>query len=274
MTNLIERMKTEPVFSFTSDIDWASEPAIAANQALFDTFSVVPTYFITHPSQTLDDAVEDGRARAGLHPNFLAGSSHGEGFSNVADYFEQFPASYRRCYRSHRFFDVTDISVMFRERGHLYDSNHFSFMYKIPPYRHFSGTVRLPVFWEDGTHLRHSGKLTIDDVFAQHLLQPGLTIISMHPMHIAMNSPTLDYARQVKDRVSREEWNAMDPNTLASLRNPNRGVKDLVHDILAFAKEQKAPIATLENIYTDYIAYAAEHPEPFQISEPPNPNDC
>ena len=263
MTNLIERMKTEPIFSFTSDIDWASEPAISENQALFENFDVVPTYFITHPSEVLDNAVTRGAAMAGLHPNFLEGSSHGEGFETVADYFEQFPESYRKCYRCHRFFDVTDISVMFQARGHLYDANHFSFLYKLPPYKHFSGTVRFPTFWEDGTHLRHSGALTINDALAGKLREPGLTIISMHPMHIALNSPTLDYARQVKTRVSREEWNAMDSKTLQALKNSKRGVRDLVHDIIAFAKNEGAPIATLDQLHTDYVAYTKTNPEPF-----------
>jgi hypothetical protein len=251
--NLIASLDHRPVFCFTADLDWAPEEAIGITQGIFAEAGIIPTYFVTHRSEVVLEAVRSKRANGGIHPNFLAGSSHGEGFHTVADYFERFPPEFRTCYRSHRYFDVTDVSVMLRQRGYLYDSNHIASMYKLPPYVHFSGSVRFPVFWEDGTYLRNvaSDDLSLGQL-VDHLDAPGLSIMSVHPMHLAMNSPTLQFARDVKDRLSREDWIGLEGERLAEEVHSGRGIRDLFLDVLDHIHKKAYPVVTLLELFNGF----------------------
>ncbi len=244
----------QPVFCLTADVDWASETAIASCQALFDEFKVKPTYFATHPSPLLNSLLAKNRIELGIHPNFLSGSSQGEGFTAVLDYLAQaVPGAV--CFRSHRYFDVTDTNVQLANRGFLYDSNLFSFLHKLPPHKHFSGMVRFPCCWEDGTWLKNGGSLDISD-FCDQLFAPGLTVLSVHPMHMALNSPDLDYARSVKDRLTREQWNAMDALALEKTAHTGRGIRDFTVDMVREILKQGHRFHTLADLYDLYCETA------------------
>ncbi|MEE2789011.1 MAG: hypothetical protein VX589_16870 [Myxococcota bacterium] len=242
----------EPIFCMTADVDWASEEAIARCHALFSERDITTTYFNTHPSPFLNGLRADGRIHMGIHPNFLAGSSQGEGFDTVLDYLAEAVPDVE-CFRSHRYFDVTDINVKLADRGCRYDSNLFTFLHKLPPHTHFTGMTRFPCCWEDGTWLRNVGSVDLADV-TSFLFSPGLTILSVHPMHMALNSPTLGYAREVKDRVSREAWNAMDVHTLDTLAHGGRGIRDLTADMLDAILARGHTFYTLDELNSIYAS--------------------
>ena len=84
---------------------------------------------------------------------------------------------------------------------------------------HFTGMVRFPCFWEEGTWLRNVESLELPTIETL-LFSPGITILSVHPMHMVMNSPDFGYARRVKDQVSREEWSSMDELALNKVKYP------------------------------------------------------
>lgn len=246
----------EPVLCLTCDVDWASEAAMAACLGLFDDLGVAATWFLTHDSPLLRERLDAGRLHAGLHPNFLPGSSQGEGFEAVADsLLDILPGA--ECFRSHRYFDVTDTNLLLASRGLKYDSNLFSFLAKLPPHRHFSGLVRFPCCFEDGTWLFQGRPLDLA-ALQDFLFAPGLTVLSVHPMHMAMNSPDLAWARRVKDELSREAWNRMDEADIARVTNPDRGIRDLVRDALEAALARGLRVHALDELYARYM----EHEEP------------
>jgi hypothetical protein len=248
MSNIDELLAGQPVFCFTSDIDWASEPVIEHTQGIFSRNGIIPTYFTTHSSLYLDSLVKKKEAMGGIHPNFLEASSHGNSFDEVCGYFDCFLPEYRRCFRSHRFFDVTDTNMILRDKGYLYDSNVFTFMEKIRPYRHFSGFVRFPSCWEDGTHLRNTASLELGRLLP-FLDEPGLTIMSVHPLHMAINSPDFQYSRSLKDRLTREEMVAFAKESIAKVRHEGPGIATFFEEILQYVKRKGYPIYTLEELY-------------------------
>src|SRR5262245_51696430 len=83
----LSTLQRQPVFVFTTDIDWAPEWAIQEMLRLFDHEQMPLTPFLTHDSAALRAryGTPSMRARAGLHPNFLPGSSHGERPEQVID---------------------------------------------------------------------------------------------------------------------------------------------------------------------------------------------
>ncbi|HQH49987.1 MAG TPA: hypothetical protein PLA08_01115 [Candidatus Cloacimonadota bacterium] len=164
----------EPVFCFTSDVDWASEAVLEEYLAVVSDLDVHPTLFVTHRSDEVEKYYLAGKIDRGLHPNFMNGSSHGNSFDEVAETCVQFaPEAYG--FRSHRAFDVTDVThLMFNKYGFKYVSHQITIMQPfIRPILHESGLINYPVFFEDGTHLYNCLNLKINKY--KHLFTtPGL----------------------------------------------------------------------------------------------------
>ena len=72
-------------------------------------------------------------------------------------------------------------------------------------------------------------------------------------MNFVFNSPTLPYMRQIKDSLSREEFNNISKESIEKLRNREAGIGQMVLDIVNFVKEKKYPILTLNEIYNQII---------------------
>ena len=235
-----------PVLCFTSDVEWSSEEALVETEGLFERFGIRPTYFFTHPSPFLSGLLREGRIEAGVHPNFLPGSSHGNSVAEVIDTCLTLVPGLE-CFRSHRFYDVTDITHAFYAKGLRYDANVCTLLQKgIRPFVHESGLLRFPTFFEDGTYLFHRRPLEYDRSLFDG---PGLMVVSVHPMHMVMNSPDLAYARRIKDSVSREAWNRLSGPDLAKLRHPGKGIRDLVEAMLEDVTGRGLPVFTLKQLY-------------------------
>lgn len=238
-----------PAVCFTADVDWASEEALTVCQSFFDSHDIHATYFMTHPSPLLSGLREQGRIDAGLHPNFLPGSSHGETIPEVMDYCMKLVPDVA-CFRAHRYFDVTDITHGLYDRGLRYDSNVCTmFEQGLRPFRHESGLFRFPTFLEDGTYLAQNQELDFGTVAERLLDPPGLKIIAIHPMHMVMNSPDLGYARRVKDSLSREAWKDLSGDALLALAHTGRGIRDFITDLMAYTKDRGLPMVTLKELY-------------------------
>lgn len=144
----------QPVFCFTSDIDWASEAVID------DYFHRLPmdllklTTFVTHNSEIIENQFLAGVIQSGIHPNFLPGSSHGNSFREVIETCMTF-APEATCTRSHRAFDVTDTTHMLKNEFHYKCcSNTITTLTPcIKPYWLESKLLQIPVFFEEGSFL-------------------------------------------------------------------------------------------------------------------------
>ncbi len=240
----------EPVFCFTSDIDWASE---AIMQRCFDIIlplKLKPTLFLTHESDLIKSNWKE--FDFGIHPNFLPDSSHGEDFRSVIEHVKSFtPGSIAT--RSHRGFDVTDTSHLLYEYGYRYSSNWVTQMQTgISPVLHESGLINVPVFWEDGTHLYNSMDLFPEKYFDYFKL-PGIKVISIHPTNLVLNPPTLKYMRLIKDSLTRTQYNNLQYQDITHYANPLRGIADTTKDIIEFVKSGGYKILSLKDIYNECI---------------------
>jgi len=144
----------EPVFCFTIDIDFASEYVL---DALFNDLPLSElklTIFVTHHSEVVEEKYRLKTLDRGIHPNFLSGSSHGNGFNEIIDHCISL-APEAESYRSHRLFEVTDTAHnLFENKGFKYASNATSILNdRLKPLLHESGIINFPIFFEDGTHL-------------------------------------------------------------------------------------------------------------------------
>ena len=237
----------EPVFCFTSDIDWASEPVLEEFLSAMCKADLKLTTFVTHASATIQKYKDAGLIERGIHPNFLSNSSHGDGFRAVAETCIQF-APEAIGFRSHRLFDVTDITHLLHDVfGFKYVSNLGTIMQPdITPILHESGLVHFPIFFEDGTHLFN--KLPFDlPRYLDRFLSPGIKIIIIHPMNFVINPPEIKYMRNIKDTLSREEYNHMSREKSIELSYKGTGIRNMVEEIIDLAKKHR--IMSLNEIY-------------------------
>jgi hypothetical protein len=243
--------KSQPVFAVTSDVDWASEDAIRLQQEILDRYDVHATYFMTHESPALSEFEREGRITFGIHPNFLPGSSHGDSFDEVIDTVLGL-APNARCFRSHRYFDVTDVTHRLVERGIVYDSNVCTNLEPgIAPFLHESGLVRFPTFYEDGTHMwnREGWDFSAHE---EAFRTPGIKIISLHPMVFAADVKTPEQWAELKRRYPPDAWLQMSSEQLAAERNGAAGPAIFLERLLEFIREGGYPLLTMDELYEQF----------------------
>jgi ubiquinone/menaquinone biosynthesis C-methylase UbiE len=218
----------QPIFCFTADIDWASEAAIQSTLRLFDSYNIPLTPFITHdsPALRMRYATPELKAQVGLHPNFLPNSSHGNTVSEVIDHVQNlWPEA--RGFRSHSFYDSSYVTTEMRRRGLSYDSNVCLWLQPdCVPLAHGSGLIRFPVFWEDDVHFGRDYPFEFR-LLREHLDRPGLKVINIHPIHVALNVPNDAFYQRHKQLNK-----SADPDLWTKTAHRGAGTRTLLVEML------------------------------------------
>ena len=252
--NILEHF-SEPVFCFTSDIEWSPEWAISKTLDLFDHYGVPLTPFLTHESKEIREHYggSEMKPRVGLHPNFFPSSSHGNTLSEVIDFVcRLWPEAI--SFRSHSFFDNSHITDAFARRGFRYDSNLCLFLQpNCVPLQHGSGMLRFPVFWEDDTHF---GKgLPFDlDIIKNRLESPGLKIFNTHPFLLALNIPNSDYYAAHKYLYKND-----DAKSWRKFVFGGKGVCTFLEDVLDYIGTRGYNVTYLYDLFLESVG---EKPKP------------
>jgi len=242
-----EILSDKVVVVFSMDIDWASEYAVSKTLEYFDEQNIPITAFLTHHSDVLKNALEEGKIKGGIHPNFMPDSSQGGNFDEVINFcFDLLPDA--RCFRAHRYFDVNDVIDKLANKGILYESNICTLLDNVPPFLHRSGMIGFPIFWEDGGYLYQNGSLNYEDIKEQ-LYIPGLKVINFHPMHFMLNTPYFTYTREIKDRLSRSEWNNLNEESIAKLHYEGQGITTFIKEMVEDLKKNNVEICYMDDVY-------------------------
>ena len=242
----------EPVFCFTSDIDWSSESIIKYSHDILSGDDLKLTYFITHSSPFLNELNASNKIDLLIHPNFLPNSSHGDSFKEVIDYCMNLVPN-ADGFRSHRYFEVNDIMDDFAKRGFRFVSNHCTRCEtNIKPLKHRSGLLSIPIFLEDGGYLIMDPTLNFDNLIPR-LKSPGLKVINFHPAHMAFNTPNFAYTRSIKDSFSREIWGNLGLSQLQKLENREQlGVRKTIQQVIEFASSNDYKVLSMREIYHEH----------------------
>lgn len=181
--------------ALTVDVDWAPDWAMAdLLHALVET-GTPSTWFVTHESPMLDELrAHPSLVEIGIHPNFLAGSSHGSSPLEVVSECMRF-APEARTMRTHCLVQSTpifqiiadsspievDASIYLRDATHVIGST--------LPLDNGRSLTRFAYVWEDdleffATEPRWDAATFLADRHAPD----EVTIIDVHPIHYALNS--------------------------------------------------------------------------------------
>ena len=93
---------------------------------------------------------------------------------------------------------------------------------------------------EDGGYLWRKHSLEMDSYLKEKILGEGTKVLLIHPMHFSLNTPDFSYMKQIKQSLSRKEWNEMSHKTLNDLRWKGRGIRNLLTEILQMVPKRSS----------------------------------
>jgi hypothetical protein len=223
--------------AITLDLDWAPDFMIdAAAQALVDR-EVKATWFVTHASPAVERLREHPDLfELGMHPNFLAGSSHGATPAEVVAHCAQLVPE-ARAVRTHCLLQSTPLHDELL-RGSAVEIDVSLFLpgaVGVEPVVQWSPEgrlLRLPYVWQDNMEMYApqpdwDTKAVLD--------APGLRIFDFHPAHVWLNSASFAPYERLKASKPLSEVTELDA---LPLRNSGPGAMTAfldVADVLADA---------------------------------------
>lgn len=189
--------------ALTLDIDWAPDFAIREVADLLLQAGVKATWFATHKSPMLKElAKHTDLFEIGIHPNFLPGSSHGKTYPDVLRHCLQLVPK-ATSMRAHALAQSTPIlhEVLLHTPIQRDASIFMQNAKNIQPFRwtlQGRSLWRIPYYWEDDIEMSQKHpQWNLNRLMGQG---PGLKIFNFHPLHIAMNAPSLKAYERLKAR--------------------------------------------------------------------------
>lgn len=238
----------EPVFCFTSDIDWASESIIEYSNNLLKLDKKKITYFNTHESNYLNSLKNKDSIDLLIHPNFLPKSSHGHSYEEVITNCLKF-APDSIGFRSHRYFEVNDIFDIFLKLKFKFFSNMCTNCeINLKPIHHRSGLLSIPIFFEDGGYLLMDPEMLFNSI-SKKLDSPGLKVLNIHPAHMAFNTPNFNFTRSIKDSLSRAQWNNISKSQIKRIENKKFGIRNFVEKIIEYIEKKGHRVMSITQIF-------------------------
>ena len=176
----------------TMDMDWANDGVLQDTVSLAEKLEIPVTMFVTHDTPMLAELRAHPLFDLGIHPNFLP-QLNGQTEKTYLNTLEEMHALVpeARLIRCHALVDATPVLVSARQLGFEADLNLFiplSSGISLKPYTHFSGIRRLPFFYEDDAWALEQDHPTPE----QHVAADGLKIFNFHPIHLYLNTETMD----------------------------------------------------------------------------------
>lgn len=190
--------------ALTIDIDWASDwmvrPLIDACRDL----GVPATVFATHDSPLTKELADDPLFELGIHPNFMTGSSHGDTPEAVLDHCFGF-APKASSVRSHGLVCSSNLlATMARRHPSISVDSSLFLPWQpaiTPVLQYFRGSsrplVRAPLFWSDYYACLVPGW----DWRGELPPSTGLKVLLVHPIHMALNTESLDRYDRLKSAL-------------------------------------------------------------------------
>ena len=171
----------------TLDLDWCSDEVLEYTLDLLEEFKIKATFFVTHNTKLLEKMQKN--YELGIHPNFnflLNGDfRYGKNIEEVVKYYlDIIPNAI--SVRSHSITQSSRILDVFEKNGLVFDCNTFIPYISginLKVYKHWSGMIKVPYFWEDHIDSIYGWKWSIK----RFLKYKGLKVFNFHPIHIFLN---------------------------------------------------------------------------------------
>ena len=171
------------------DIDWAPDFVIEAVAEILVEKGVCATWFITHASPVMEQLRRyPDLFELGIHPNFLAGSTHGETPAAVMQHCMQMVPE-AVSMRTHSLYQSTPLLKQVAGLTQIENDVSLFMPYAAglrPVRMWFAGCslVRIPVYWSDTQEMvRPDSDWRLETLLARE----GLKVFAFHPIHVYLN---------------------------------------------------------------------------------------
>lgn len=193
----------------TLDVDWAPDFVIEYVSKLLINENVSATWFITHDSPAIQNLMKIKLFEIGLHPNFEENSTQGKDPYSILKNLKSI-APNSTSVRMHNLLQSTPILKILTEYG---IQNECSLMlehnFKLQPFfSKYFNLYRFPFFWEDDVTMSYSFNWTECEFKNSSSLQ----IFNFHPIHIFLNSQTMDNYQNLKSKFEIKNLNSKNVN--------------------------------------------------------------
>lgn len=182
----------QPLF-ISFDIDWADDEVLNDSIELMSSYPAKATWFATHSTKLLEKIQKNEAWELGLHPNFnrlLEGQGGDSAESIVRNLLSIVPGA--RSIRSHSLVQSSRLAQIFLNVGITHDSNDYIPGYsgiEVKPFVLENNLVKAPYIFSDELWcVKDYGH----EKFESLIYRPGLRIFDFHPIHIFLNTESLD----------------------------------------------------------------------------------
>jgi hypothetical protein len=197
----------------TLDVDWAPDFVIREVSEMLTELRVPATWFITHESAAVEDLRDNDAFEIGVHPNFSPLLTGGRSSCTAREVIGEMRriAPEARSFRCHSLVQSAPLAQMMCDAGFTVDCNvflPFTPLDALAPWHLRSGLVKVPYCWEDDTWVNGECRPPTE-------VRPGsgLTVIDVHPIHLWLNSETLNRYERIKHDMSNEDLLRSSRNT-------------------------------------------------------------
>jgi len=223
--------------AITIDIDWAPDFTIDWVADRLAERSVPATWFVTHQSE----AVERLRRRPdlfelGIHPNFSPGSTHGARSSEVLRHcLDIVPRA--RMMRTHQLVQSTPLLMeIIKTTDILADCSlylpHATAAVPTILWYEKRPLVRIPYIWEDDFEVEQP-----NPIWRLHrMAELPLRVFGFHPIHLFLNSVSMDAYRQLKERFP--VLSSLTTGYVRSFVNEGAGPRTMLDDLIGVISAQ------------------------------------
>ena len=226
----------EAAVSLTFDIDWAPDWCVALCARMCAETGAPATFFATHASPALDNLLRDPLFEVGIHPNFLAGSSHGVTPREVLDHCLALVPD-ASAMRTHGLFQSSELFALICDH---YPPIETDVSLLLPFHRNLAPTelymgasrrrlTRLPYCWEDDVAASWPGWRWD----SEPTTSPGMTIFAFHPIHVALNTRVLAPYADLKRRLGSKPLQSASEAEVAPYVEPGHGTMRYLKRILS-----------------------------------------
>ncbi len=218
-------------YHLTFDIDWAPDFAIDELRIKLLESNCLATFFVTHPSDTIEDLVKDGH-NVGIHPNFLPGSSQGKDEMSIIEYLLKLCPN-ATSMRTHALVQSSPLLYDIFKNFPQLEFDLTMFMYRFPHIEKFDWIYddvkfkRINYNWEDDVAF-------FDNDFSWDLesISTKQTIFDFHPIHVALNSSDMSSYRALKEKMGAAGLQDVSPKDVKDSRSNKLGAATLLADLL------------------------------------------
>ena len=218
------------------DMDWAPDEVVRYSLDILDAYGIKATLFMTNK---LGVSVEPHEK--GIHPNFTSIDFE----KHISERLDDFPQT--KGARSHSLFFSERFRPLYEKYGIEYDSNVMMYRQKnIRPYYISPNVVEIPLFWMDNFYLEMEGENPSYNIAHLDLAAPGVKLFNFHPVHVFLNTCSLEEYFKAKTHYH-------DAGKLALHRNSKaKGTTDFLKSLLEYIKANNAEVKTLGEISQEY----------------------